>query len=65
MAWFEPLIIIAVVSFVLGVIVLNFYLKKKGKSLGGDCGGNCANCKAQCSNCTKMYKEYKDMYSKN
>ena len=55
MAWFEPLIIIAVVSFVLGVIFLNFYLKKKGKSLGGDCGGNCA----------KMYKEYKDMYSKN
>lgn len=65
MAWFEPLIIIAVVSFVLGVIFLNFYLKKKGKSLGGDCGDNCANCKAQCSNCAKMYKEYKDMYSKN
>ncbi len=68
MAWFEPLIIIGAVLFVGFVIFLSFYMKKKGKSLGGDCGcncsGNCSNCGQQCSNCSKMYKEYKSMYSK-
>ena len=68
MAWFEPLIIIGAISFVGFVIFLSFYLKKKGKSLGGDCGckcsGNCSNCGHACSNCQQMLKEYKKMYSK-
>lgn len=67
MAWFEPLIILGAVSFVGLVIFLSFYLKKKGKSLGGDCGcncsGNCSNCGLQCSNKEKLLKEYKEMYS--
>ena len=67
MAWFEPLIIIAVVSFVGLVIFLHFFLKKKGKSLGGDCSGKCsgkcASCHA-CSSCDKLLAEYKEMYSK-
>lgn len=69
MAWFEPLIIIGAVSFVGFVIFLSFYLKKKGKSLGGDCScscsGNCSNCGHQCSNKETMLKEYKTMYSKD
>ena len=68
MHWYEPLIIIAAVSFVGLVIFLDFYLKKKGKSLGGDCGcncsGNCSGCGLQCSNKEQMLKEYKEMYSK-
>jgi hypothetical protein len=43
-------------------------LKKKGKSLGGDCGcncsGNCSGCGLQCSDKEQMLKEYKEMYSK-
>ena len=64
MEWFEPLIIVAAVSFVLGVIILNFYLKKKGKSLSGGCAHNCSKCAQKCSNCQQMLKEYKEMYSK-
>ena len=68
MAWFEPLIIIGAILFVGFVIFLSFYMKKKGKSLGGDCGckcsGNCSNCGLQCSNKSKLIKEYKEMYSK-
>jgi hypothetical protein len=66
MHWYEPLIIIAAVSFVGLVIFLHFYLKKKGKSLGGDCGcnGNCKKCGHQCSSCDKLLKEYRETYSK-
>lgn len=68
MAWFEPLIIIGAILFVGFVIFLSFYMKKKGKSLGGDCGcncsGNCSNCGQQCSNSADMLKKYKEMYSK-
>ena len=66
MLWFEPLIIIAAVSFVGLVIFLHFYLKKKGKSLGGDCGcnGNCSKCGQQCSSCNKLLQEYRKAYPK-
>lgn len=64
MAWFEPLIILGAIAFVGLVIFLSFYLKKKGKSLGGNCSGNCSKCGHQCSNCEKMLEEYKAMYSK-
>ena len=67
MQWFEPLIAIGAVSFVVMVIFLHFYLKKKGKSLSGDCSGHCngscSNCHS-CSSCEKMYQEYKKMYPK-
>lgn len=62
MQWFEPLIIIAAISFVGLVIFLHFYLKKKGKSLSG-CSGNCAICKG-CKNKEEKLKEYKSLYSK-
>lgn len=69
MAWFEPLLIIGAVSFVGLVIFLHFYLRKKGKSLGGDCGCNCskdcANCGQQCLNSKKILQEYKTKYSKD
>ena len=63
MEWFEILIIIALVLFVLGVIFLNFYLKiKKGKSLGEDCdcAGNCSKCGHICShkNGKSIIEEY-------
>ena len=68
MAWFEILIIIGAASFVGFVIFLSFYMKKKCKSLWGDCGcncsKNCSNCGLQCSNKDKLIKEYKKMYSK-
>ena len=67
MHWYEPLIIIAAVSFVGLVIFLDFYLKKKGKSLGGDCGcnGNCKKCGHQCSSANKKLLEvYHQTYSK-
>ena len=66
MAWFEPLLIIGAVSFVGLIIFLSFYLKKKGKSLGGgcNCSGNCSNCGHECSNKEELLKEYKELYSK-
>ncbi len=68
MQWFEPLIAIAAISFVLGVIFLHFYLKKKGKSLSGDCSGHCSgscsNC-SSCKSCDKMLEEFREMYPKN
>ena len=66
MAWFEPLIIIGAVSFVGLVIFLSFFLKKKGKSLGGSChcSGNCTKCDQQCINTNKVLEEYKKTYSK-
>lgn len=61
MQWFEILIIIAAVSFVVGVFVWNIILKKKtGKSLGSDCSGNCSSC-CGCSACRKkmnLVEEY-------
>ena len=65
MAWFEPLIIVICVSFVGLVIFLHFYLKKKGKSLGGDCGcnGNCSKCGHECPSCNKLLDEYHKTYS--
>ena len=64
MEWFEPLIIIAAVAFVGLVIFLHFYLKKKGKSLSGECNGHCSSCHA-CSSCKKMHEEYRKMYPKD
>ena len=64
MQWFEYLIIAACVIFVGLVSFLHFYLKKKGKSLTSDCGGNCSACHGNCSACShtcdknKMLEEY-------
>ena len=65
MAWFEPLIIVAAVSFVGLVIFLSLYLKKKGKSLGGDCcsSNGCQNCQEKCIDCQKILQEYKKVHS--
>ena len=65
MSWFEPLIIVAAVSFVGLVIFLSLYLKKKGKSLGGDCcsSKSCQNCHQKCINCEKIMEEYKKAHS--
>lgn len=52
MQWFEYLIIAIAVLFVSGVIFLYFFLKKRGKSLTGNCcdkcSGNCSCCQHQC-----------------
>ena len=61
MQWYEILIIIAAVLFVVGVFVWNLILKKKtGKSLGSDCPGNCPSC-CGCGACrkkTNLVEEY-------
>ena len=61
MQWYEILIIIAAVSFVVGVFVWNIFLKKKtGKSLCSDCSGNCPSC-CGCGSChkkTSLVEEY-------
>ena len=64
MQWWEYLIIVLVVGFVISVFVLQFILKKKGKSLDGccsnckACNGNCASCNG---NCKKILKEYHEL----
>ena len=45
MEWFEPLIIIAVVAFVVTIFTIHIYRKKKGKS-GCSCG--CTSCHTKC-----------------
>ena len=64
MAWFEPLIIIGAITFVGTIIFLHFYMKKKGKSLGGDCSHNCSCCSHKCSNAQQMLEEYHKCYYK-
>ena len=49
MEWFEPLIIIAVVTFVVTIFTIHFYRKKKGKS-GCSCG--CCSTKSSIGKCT-------------
>ena len=71
MQWFEYLIIIAAVTFVGSVIFLHFYLKRKGKSLSGDCGGNCKNCTGNCGSCShqcgnrQLIEEYRNSLKNN
>ena len=64
MEWFEYLIIICCVLFILGVIILSIILKRKGKSLLRDCSGNCEICNKTCSNKTKeqLLEEYRKTY---
>ncbi len=70
MQWFEYLIIAAAIIFVGSVIFLYFYLKKKGKSLTGDCCGNCKKCSGNCTACShkccdrKLIEEYYNSMSK-
>ena len=66
MQWFEILIIVISILFVLGVIFLSFYMKKKGKSLLNDCGGDCSKCSGNCTSCghacsnnKKLIEEYR------
>lgn len=55
MEWFEILIIIGAVLFVLSVTVITIYRKKKGK---GSCCGDCKSCTCGCINCQKILDEY-------
>ena len=64
MQWFEYLIIIVAISFVALVIFLHFYLKKKGKSLSGDCAGNCKSCHLNCASCHKSCQKMLEEYHK-
>lgn len=61
MEWYEILIIILSILFVIGVIILSIFLKKKGKSLLRDCSGNCDNCNKTCAYKSKeeLIKEYR------
>ena len=60
--WFEPLIIVAAISFLGLVIFLSFYLKKKGKAIMNDCSGSCDKCGGQCKvNLVKEYKKSKTL----
>ncbi len=43
MSWWEILIIIAAVAFVVGVIAVGIIRKKQGKT-SCDCGGDCSGC---------------------
>ena len=64
MQWYEILIIIAAVLFVVGVFLMNFFLKKKtGKSLGSDCSGNYPSC-CGCGSCHKKI-DLVEMYHKS
>lgn len=65
MEWFEYLIIALCVIFVLSVIIVHFLLKRKGKSLTGDCTGNCGCCNHACSckNKKELIEEYKKFNS--
>ena len=71
MQWYEFLIIAACIIFVGSVIFLHFHLKKKGKSLSGDCGGNCKNCQGNCASCghqcgnKKLIEEYRESLKNN
>ena len=66
MPWYDYLIIASLVAFVLLVIILDFVLKKKRKSLSGDCTGNCASCGGNCSGCGHHIdcKKLLDVYHK-
>ena len=62
MQWFEPLLIVAVVSFLGLVIFLSFFLKKKGKSIMNDCSGSCDKCGGHCKvNLAEEYKKSKTL----
>jgi len=61
MQWFEYLIIAACILFVGSIIFLHFYLKKKGKSLAGDCSGNCNKCNGNCSSCGHKCNAHKNL----
>ena len=66
MEWWEIAIIVSLVAFVGLVIFLHFFLKKKGKSLGGDCAGNCYACSKECaSKNSNLVNEYHKTYCKN
>lgn len=49
MLWYEILLIVAAVAFVLGIVVWQIVRKKQGK---GGCGCGCKNCPPGCS-CAK------------
>lgn len=61
MEWFEILIIISTILFVVSIFTINIVLKLKGKkTLGSDCAcnGSCSTCHKQCINCQKILDEY-------
>ena len=60
MLWFEILIIVFCILFVGSIVFLSFYLKHKGKSLSGDCCGDCKKCQGKCRCCSSghLLKEY-------
>jgi len=66
MQWFEILIIIACIAFVLGVTIVHFYLKRKGKSLISDCSGDCHKCNGTCAHKSKdeLINEYHECCKK-
>lgn len=62
MEFYEPIIIVVVVSFVAFVIFLAIYSKKKGKNLTGDCTGDCKKCGGSCKiNLLDEYKKSKEL----
>ena len=67
MKWFEPLIIIAAIAFVIGVIIIHFVMKAKGKGgIAGkecSCSHNCSSCSKQCIDCKKVLNDYHQTYS--
>ena len=65
MEWFEYLIIALCITFVLSVIIVHFLLKRKGKSLTGECTGNCNCCNHVCNHKSKqeLIEEYRKVNS--
>lgn len=62
MEWWEYLIIIAIIGFVIAIFFIHFYKKKKGQSTCDCCSGVCLGCQKNCQQ--KRLEQYRKTYNK-
>ena len=59
MEWWEILLIVAIISFVVFMFSYALYRKKKGRPIGGGCEGKCSSCGHDCASFgKKLVEEY-------